>query len=161
MISTGPEQLITEGMQTVAPCPSDLDTIEHRRSPRRAAWIATAFLIASAPNAAHAQSDEADRLVAKGRRVFIQCSACHDITDAPVAKIGPSLKGVVGRPVASVPGYRYSESLKSLSLTWDDAQLDRWLLRPADVAPGTIMAFIGLPKEEDREAVIAYLKTVR
>jgi cytochrome c len=36
--------------------------------------------------------------------------------------------------------------------------LDRWLTDPAALVPGTKMAFAGLPKPEDRSAIIAYLK---
>jgi cytochrome c len=37
--------------------------------------------------------------------------------------------------------------------------LDRWLTRPADVVPGTAMAFAGMDSKTDRDAVVAYLRT--
>jgi cytochrome c len=58
----------------------------------------------------------------------------------------------------SLPGYSYSAALKSSTLVWDEATLDRWLTNPAALVPGTAMAFAGLPKPEDRAALIAYLK---
>ncbi len=41
----------------------------------------------------------------------------------------------------------------------DDAPeaIDRYLASPATAVPGNNMAFIGLPKAEDRQAVLAYL----
>jgi cytochrome c len=93
----------------------------------------------------------------QGRRLFLRCASCHDITAGPSAKIGPSLHGVFGRPVASLPGYGYSPALKSKTFVWDAAMLDRWLTKPDDVAPGTSMAFSGLSAPDDRQALIAYL----
>ncbi len=102
-----------------------------------------------------------DPLAARGKRLFLQCASCHEVGDSTIAKIGPTLKGVVGRPVASSPGYAYSDSLKAQSFTWDDASLERWLEKPTQVAPATTMAFIGLPSPDDRKAVIAYLQTLK
>jgi cytochrome c len=98
-------------------------------------------------------------LLARGQRVFLRCASCHDITGSGVAKMGPPLKGVIGRKVASAPGYEYSKSLATQSFTWDPAHLQTWLERPTAIAAGTTMAFEGLPRAIDREAVIAYLAT--
>jgi cytochrome c len=116
------------------------------------------WLVAST---AHAQAATDDPSAARGKRLFLQCASCHANADTTVVKIGPNLKGVFGRPVASQPGYGYSAALKSQSFDWDEAALDRWLTAPNEVAPGTTMAFIGLPNAEDRKAVIAYLRTLR
>jgi cytochrome c len=109
---------------------------------------------------AHAQAAP-DPLVAKGRRLFLTCASCHAVGDTTVVRMGPNLKGVVGRKVAAFPGYAYSASLKAQSFDWDEERLDRWLQKPTQVAPDTTMAFIGLPAADDRRAVIAYLKTLR
>jgi cytochrome c len=100
----------------------------------------------------------ADATRIHGQRLFLRCASCHDVSGSDVARIGPSLKGVVGRKAGSLPGYAYSPAMKSADFTWDDAMLDRWLTDPAALVPGTKMAFAGLPKAEDRSAVIAYLK---
>jgi cytochrome c len=65
---------------------------------------------------------------------------------------------VVGRPSGSVAGFTYSPAMKKAGLTWTEAQLDKWLTRPAGLVPGTSMVFAGLPNPDDRKAVIAYLK---
>jgi cytochrome c len=92
-----------------------------------------------------------------GKLLFLRCASCHDISTTPSQKLGPNLKGVVGRPSGSLPGYTYSAAMQQAHLVWDAATLDRWLTRPNALVPGTAMAFAGLQSEADRQAVIAYL----
>jgi cytochrome c len=94
---------------------------------------------------------------AKGKVIFNKCIACHSM-QAGVNKIGPSLHGIVGTKAAEVQGYTFSTALKNSGLTWDDATLDKWLASPRKLVSGTKMIFPGLPKEDDRQNVIAYLK---
>jgi cytochrome c len=107
------------------------------------------------PMAAQAQDAAGD--AAKGKQVFAKCQACHSL-DAGTNKLGPSLHGVIGRASGAIDGFRYSDAMKNAHLTWDDATLDKYLANPKTLVPGTKMVFPGLPKEEDRLAVIAYLK---
>jgi cytochrome c len=107
------------------------------------------------PMAAQAQDAAGD--AAKGKQVFAKCQACHSL-DAGTNKLGPSLHGVIGRTSGAIDGFRYSDAMKNAHLTWDDATLDKYLANPKTLVPGTKMVFPGLPKEEDRLAVIAYLK---
>jgi cytochrome c len=107
-------------------------------------------IAASRPAAAAGDPD-------KGKAVFNKCVACHSI-QAGVNKVGPSLHGIVGAKPGQVQGYNFSEALKNSGLTWDEATLDKWLASPRKLVPGTKMIFPGLPKEEDRQNVIAYLK---
>jgi cytochrome c len=101
----------------------------------------------------------APHTAARGRILFLRCASCHDISSAPSPKIGPNLKGVVGRRAGSLPGYSYSPALKAQTFVWDPEHLDLWLKGPSALVPGTAMAFAGLPAEADRQAVIAYLQT--
>jgi cytochrome c len=94
---------------------------------------------------------------ARGKLLFLRCASCHDLSDQPSAKIGPTLKGVLGRKAGSLPGYVYSPAMKAQAFVWDEAALDRWLTNPSDVVPGTAMAFAGMPEKADRDAIIAYL----
>jgi cytochrome c len=57
---------------------------------------------------------------------FAQCPACHS-TERGKTQFGPSLAGVAGRRAESLPGYAYSQALKSSGLTWNAATFDRWL----------------------------------
>ena len=104
-----------------------------------------------------AQAQDAAGDAAKGKQVFAKCQACHSV-EAGTNKLGPSLHGVVGRVSGTLEGFKYSDAMKAANLTWDEATLDKYLANPKTLVPGTKMVFPGLPKEEDRLAVIAYLK---
>jgi cytochrome c len=95
--------------------------------------------------------------VALGQKAFQRCSACHSNTDQK--KAGPGLGGIVGRAAGSVEGVRYSEAMKASGLVWDEATLDRFLAAPREVVPKTTMT-VGVPKPEDRQNIIAYLKSL-
>jgi cytochrome c len=97
----------------------------------------------------------------RGKILFLRCASCHDVTSAPSAKIGPNLLGVIGRRVASLEGYKYSAALKSADFVWDAAHLDAWLTNPNAVAPGTAMAFAGIPDAAERQALISYLASAQ
>ncbi|MBZ5758732.1 MULTISPECIES: c-type cytochrome [Rhizobium] len=95
-----------------------------------------------------------------GAGVFKKCAACHTATE-PVNKVGPSLMGVVGRPVASVATYSYSAAMKTFSAdgkVWDEALLHKYLLSPQAVVKGTRMSFAGVKSDSDVDNLIAYLK---
>lgn len=96
---------------------------------------------------------------AAGEKVFVaHCAACH--TTAPGEnKIGPSLAGIVGSKSGSVPGFDFSPAMKEANVTWDDANLDKFLANPVGFIHGTKM-FVDLPSETDRQNVIAYLHTL-
>ncbi|MBN8839179.1 MAG: cytochrome c family protein [Sphingomonadales bacterium] len=95
----------------------------------------------------------------RGRTVFARCAACHDAKTG-ANRVGPSLKGVVGRRAASNAGYGYSAALKNKNVTWTPATLDAFLTAPTRFAPGTRMSLpVGNPK--DRADLIAYLATLR
>ena len=98
--------------------------------------------------------------IALGQREFIRCASCHAIDGSTGGKIGPQLRGVIGRRAGSVAGYAYSPAMKASNIIWNEAKLDLWLTKPNAVVPGTSMAFAGLPKAADRKAVIAYLKNL-
>ena len=102
----------------------------------------------------------ADGDVEKGKAVFNKCKACHE-NEKGVNKVGPTLKGVVGRKAASVPDYKYSEAMTAkgaAGVVWDEATLATYLPDPKAFVPKTKMAFPGLKKPEDVANVIAYLK---
>jgi cytochrome c len=103
----------------------------------------------------------ADGDAALGEQIFKKCAACHSIADK-ANRVGPSLLGVVGRKVASVEGYAYSDSMKAYGATgavWDEKTLDHYLIEPKATVTATKMAFPGLKEQADRDNVIAYLKS--
>jgi cytochrome c len=88
------------------------------------------------------------------------CVACHSFNEGGKSGIGPNLYGVVGGPHAHVQGFQYSAALKKIQGDWNYEELDRWLAKPATYAPGTKMAFPGIPDPQARADVIAYLRTL-
>ena len=97
--------------------------------------------------------------IGKGAKVFRKCSACHKL-EAGDNGVGPYLYGVVGREVASADGFGYSGALAGLGGAWNAAELNGFLEKPKEYAPGTTMGFAGLKKPEDRANVIAYLESI-
>jgi cytochrome c2 len=74
--------------------------------------------------------------------------------------IGPSLAGIYGDRAATVPGYDFSDAMKSSGLTWNQGTLDRYLTDPRGVVPGTKMAFGGVKDAAKRQDIINYLKSL-
>ena len=118
------------------------------------ALIAAAALMTAWMGAASAQDVE------KGAVSFKKCAICHKIGPGATNLVGPVLNGLDGRRSGSVAGFSYSDGLKASGITWDAAQIDKWIANPRAVAPDTRMSFIGLPNAKDRIDVVAYLKTV-
>ena len=100
----------------------------------------------------------------KGQASAKKCVACHSFEEGGAQKVGPNLWAVVGRPVASVPEYKYSEAMVAYSQggtkLWTIEELDAYLLNPRQHVPGTKMAFPGLRTDEERANMIAYLGTL-
>lgn len=95
---------------------------------------------------------------AAGKKLFVRCVACHSMSAAARPMTGPHLEGIVDRKAASLPGFTYSETLRAQNFNWDEARLDAFLEAPRTTHPGMCLTFTGLPKAEDRAALIAYLK---
>ena len=111
-------------------------------------------VLASSPTALAAGDSSA------GQTVFAtHCVACHS-TQPGKNVVGPSLAGIVGSKSASVPGYDFSPAMKDANVTWDDANLDKYLANPTGFIHGTRM-LINLPSDTDRQNVIAYLNTLK
>jgi len=98
--------------------------------------------------------------VEHGAQIAKQCEVCHNLQEGQGAKIGPDLYGVVGRKVAAMPGFNYTQPLKSIGGTWTFDKLNKWLTKPSAFAPGTAMTFAGIPRENQRADLIAYLNTL-
>ena len=94
---------------------------------------------------------------AKGADVFKKCAACHNADKGGANALGPNLWGALGKPHGHVPGFAYSDALKSVPGTWDWKSMNDWLHNPKKYAPGTKMTFAGLSKPEDRANIIAFL----
>jgi cytochrome c len=114
---------------------------------------------AAAPAGQPIETLLASASVERGTAVAKQCEICHNLGKGQGAKIGPDLFGVVGRKVASEPGFNYSAPLKAKGGTWTFDALNTWLTNPRADVPGTLMTFAGLSNEHQRADVIAYLNS--
>jgi cytochrome c len=91
-----------------------------------------------------------------GETLFRQrCSMCHSAVSSRQMPLGPNLAGVVGRKAAST-SFAYSPALKQSGLTWNRANLDRYLTSPPRLVPGTKMVVV-VPNPAERGALIDYL----
>lgn len=95
-----------------------------------------------------------------GAEIAKQCAVCHNFQEGQGPKIGPDLYGVVGRKIASAPGFNYTAALKALTGTWTFDELNKWITDPRAMVPGTAMTFAGLSSEKQRADVIAYLDSL-
>jgi cytochrome c len=88
------------------------------------------------------------------------CSACHTFTENGRNGVGPHLWDVMTRGHAALADFNYSAALKAKKGPWTYEELNVWLHKPSDYAPGTRMAFAGIRKEQDRANVILYLRSL-
>ena len=96
---------------------------------------------------------------AKGESEFKACKACHKLEEG-ANSTGPSLFGVVDRPMATAAGFAYSDALLALQGgTWTPDEMQKYIADPKAYAPGNKMTYKGLSKIEDRANLIAYLAT--
>jgi len=86
------------------------------------------------------------------------CEACHNFDKGGGAKVGPPLWGVVGRPIASVAGFSYSDALKAVGGDWTYEKLNQWITKPSAMAAGTKMAFPGEAEATKRADILAFLQ---
>ncbi|ABV92400.1 cytochrome c552 [Dinoroseobacter shibae DFL 12 = DSM 16493] len=93
-----------------------------------------------------------------GERLWRQCQACHKL-EAGANGVGPYLHGIVDRPKHAADGYAYSDALLSQDGAWTPENISAFLENPREYAPGTKMAYRGMPDVEDRANLIAYLAT--
>jgi cytochrome c len=99
--------------------------------------------------------------VEKGKAIFTQqCGTCHTIDKGGANKVGPNQWDIVGRKRASHEGFSYSSAMQAKGGEWDYETINDFIFKPQGFIKGTKMAFAGLPKEQDRADVIAFLRTM-
>lgn len=125
--------------------------------------VALAFVLMSA--AAQAQPAPAREWTspppgdaARGAALYQErCTACHAIDGN---KTGPAHRGVMGRRVGSLPGYKYSDELARSRLRWTPQTLNAWLQDPEELVAGQRMGF-QVDDAQERADLIAYLATLK
>lgn len=101
--------------------------------------------------------------VAKGIKVFGECSICHTPLEKGPNRVGPNLWNVVARQVGEMPGFSYSRAMRALRTEgkhWDYETLDAFLRSPQHVVRGTAMSFVGIKNDQDRADLILYLRSL-
>jgi cytochrome c len=98
----------------------------------------------------------------RGERVFQYCYSCHSVERTETQRLqGPNLAGIVGRRIAGEAGFAYSPAMRAFAEreeSWSEALLERYLAAPYKAVPKTSMGFGGVPDDEERADLIAYLK---
>src|SRR5262249_6297879 len=90
----------------------------------------------------------------RGKELFEKrCTGCHSLDRV---KVGPPLRGVVGRRAGSFPAFPYSDALRNTRFAWDPNSLDQWLTDPDAFLPENDMAF-RVANRGERAEIIAYL----
>lgn len=108
-----------------------------------------------------------------GAKLFTKCKACHSIVaDDGTAivkggKVGPNLYGVVGRPAASYPDFKYGDGIQGAAaagLVWDEALIAEYVVDPTkfiDSHGGTGASKMTFKLPKGGEDVAAYLASVK
>jgi cytochrome c len=97
---------------------------------------------------------------ARGEQLSAQCQACHSFEEGGAVRLGPTLYGIAGRQIGGYPDFEYSEAMSALGGDWTLEELDTFLADPMGQLPGTRMIYVGVPQQQERADVIAYLNTL-
>jgi len=93
-----------------------------------------------------------------GAEIFRACVACHTLSARDNARAGPTLAGLFGRRIASLPGYRFSDALKSMNIVWTPETVAKLFeVGPSAYTPGTKMPEQRIGSPEDRKALTDFL----
>jgi cytochrome c len=95
-----------------------------------------------------------------GAEVFRACVACHTLKPDEGNRAGPTLAGLFGRRIATLPGYNFSAALKKLDIVWAPETVSKLFeLGPATFTPGTKMPEQRLGLAAERAALVKFLET--
>jgi cytochrome c len=95
----------------------------------------------------------------RGADVFRACVACHTLGAEQANRAGPTLSGIFGRRIATLPGYNFSEALKRLDIVWTPETVSKLFeIGPALYTPGTKMPEQRIGSEQDRAALVQFLE---
>jgi cytochrome c len=93
-----------------------------------------------------------------GAEVFRACVACHTVSEREPQRAGPTLAGLYGRKIATLPGYRFSDALKYMDIVWTPETVSKLFeLGPNRYTPGTKMPEQRIGSVEDRKALTDFL----
>ena len=94
---------------------------------------------------------------ASGEILFESCAACHSTQpDEGVSRPGPHLGGIVGRQIASVDGFPYSDGLTAMGA--DGTEWERDALHAYLETGGPGGSHVVVADEQDRRDVMTYMR---
>lgn len=94
----------------------------------------------------------------QGAEVFRACVACHTLSEKEPQRAGPTLAGLYGRRIATLPGYHFSDALKHMDIVWTSETVSKLFeLGPNAYTPGTKMPEQRIGSAEDRKALTDFL----
>ncbi len=95
----------------------------------------------------------------RGALVFRACAACHTLTTDDGNRAGPTLHGVFGRRIASLPGYNFSVALRNMDIVWNSDTIAKLFeIGPSAYTPGTKMPEQIITSTDDRKALVEWLE---
>ena len=96
-----------------------------------------------------------------GAIVFRACAVCHTLRPEEGHRAGPTLHGIMGRKIATAPGYDYSEALKKMDIVWTPETIAKLFeVGPTIYTPGTKMPEQRVTNPDDRKALVEWLAKV-
>ena len=96
--------------------------------------------------------------IERGAKLYKRCKACHTLEDGGRHKVGPNLWDIYGAKAGSKEGFAYSKVMAASDVIWDETTMDGYIAKPSTFMKGNRMSFIGIKKQEDRDALQLYLK---
>jgi cytochrome c len=108
-------------------------------------------------------NDVSDPLAAyagdRGAEIYRACIACHTLSPDEGNRAGPTLAGIFGRRIATLPGYNFSDALKKLDIVWTPETVSKLFeVGPNAYTPGTKMPEQTIGSAQDRAALMEFLK---
>ncbi len=95
----------------------------------------------------------------RGAEIYRACVACHTLTPDEGNRAGPTLHGIFGRRIATLPGYNFSDGLKKLDIVWTPETVAKLFeIGPMQYTPGTKMPEQKIGSAEDRNALVEFLR---
>ena len=95
----------------------------------------------------------------RARRCFAPASPATRSAADEGNRAGPTLAGIFGRKIATLPGYNFSDALKKLDIMWTPETVAKLFeVGPAEYTPGTKMPEQRIGSDEDRAALVQFLE---
>jgi len=94
-----------------------------------------------------------------GAEVYRACVACHTLSADEGNRAGPTLAGLFGRRIASLPGSNFSAALRKLDIVWTPETVAKLFeIGPSTYTPGTKMPEQTIGSPDERAALVQFLE---